>query len=113
MNEIDSFEKTFSEKKAALLSNLQSQSSEDARKGLVDQFLREMQQKSFSVLQSQSYASVQVRAADENQPYSKKSLLKGKSDSMSPVKVHYGSPEKQKSPDKENSPLKRMGSLRK
>ena len=46
------FEKSFAERKAALLSKLDNLPSQEARKNLVDSFLNEMDRKSCEVLQS-------------------------------------------------------------
>ena len=51
-DQISVFEKSFAERKAALLSKLDNLPSQEARKNLVDSFLNEMDRKSCEVLQS-------------------------------------------------------------
>ena len=89
------------------MSELDNLPSQEARKNLVDSFLDEMDRKSCEVLQSQSYAQMRVLKPPTKQQ------------STSPLKVTAflgSSPgKKTSSPQKENSqsPLKKMGSLRK
>ena len=81
---------------------------------MVDTFLDEMDRRSVQVLQSQSYAKMQV--LDVNTTCADQSFASPTKLRRSPLKkaASFASPSKSTSPLKENnSPLKKMGSLRK
>ena len=58
--QITEFEQSFAQRKALLLSKLDDVASQEARQSMVDTFLSEMNSRSVQVLQSQSYARMQV-----------------------------------------------------
>ena len=64
---------------------------------MVEKFLKKMEAETMSVKQSHSYANMKVRSSA--------SLLK--------KAASFSSPNKAPVPSKENSPLKKMGSLKK
>ena len=100
LGQIETFEKNFAQRKATLITSLKADLPSETRQQMVDSFLQDMEQRSLQVLKSQNYARSQV-VTEAKSPAKKAASL--------PLFCEVA----QTSPDKENSPLKKMGSLRK
>ena len=108
LSKINTFENTFAERKAALMQSLKDLPCQETRKQMVEAFLNDMDKSSLRVLQSQGYARAKVNDTEKTVLF----LSPVKNLSSSPLKKKTSLP-KTKSPSKENSPLKKMGSLKK